>query len=158
MKQTVKAGAEFDFTNPRETQQIMTDVVKEFFQEQARGVTLWRDAREGDVATGAVTIPAAGADPFGTNPGFALLVQYVRAQGLTTNDIVKVYRNSANDTAFIDQLTFTAPTIKFGGNGLILKGGEFLIFTGTGLTATTVTVNAEGTEVPEMDLYKMVVR
>lgn len=157
MKQTIKAGGEFDFTDPRETRQIMTEVVTEYFAEQARGVTVWRDDREGDVATGAVTIPAAGADPFGTNPGFALLVQYIRAQGLAGSDVVTVYRNTISTRTMVDQLTVAAPVIRFGGKGLLLKGGEFLVFNGTSLTATMVTVNAEGIEVPETDIYKMVI-
>ena len=156
MKQTIKAGAEFEYTDPRETRQIMTEVVKEFFTEEARGITIWRDDREVDVASTDVTIPVQGDEPFGTNPGFAILVQYARTAGLASGDILKIYRNVVTDKNFLGQLTFADPVIKFGGKGLILKGGEHLVFSGAGLTATSVSVNAEGIEIPEVDLYKMV--
>jgi hypothetical protein len=157
MKQKIQAGATFDFATPDEVKGHIDQLVANLKQEEARGIALWRDDAEADVATGSVTIPKAGAaTKIGANPGFAVLIQSARVAGLASNDVITVYRNVVVDKNLVGQLTFAAPTTGFGSKGLILKGGETVIFTGSSLTATTVTVNLEGIEVPETDLYKLV--
>lgn len=155
MKQTVKPGAEFDFVTPTEMVEHLNVITRQSAQEAARGVAVWRDWRSADVAGGAVTIPTVSQDPFGVDIGMAVFVQNARAAGLAAGDTLSLYRNTVADTSFLGLFTSTAPAIRFGGRGLILKGGEKLIFTGAALTATTVTVNAEGIMVPETDLYKL---
>lgn len=157
MKQKITPGAEFDFTTPGEHREILNEITRQSAQEAARGVAIWRDWREADVSGGAVTVPAPGGDPFGVDVGMAVFVQSARAAGLGTNDVISVYRNAATDPNFLGLMTATNPVIKFGGKGLVLKGAEKLLFTGSSLTATTVTVNAEGLMVPETDLYKLAV-
>lgn len=157
MKQHVQAGAVFDFATPGEVKEHIDSLVANLQQEKARGIALWRDDSEADVASGDITIPAVGAaTKIGANPGFAVLVQSVRAAGLASGDIIKVYRNVIVDKNFVGQLTFADPFEGFGSKGLILKGSETILFSGASLTATTVTVNLEGIEVPETDLYKLV--
>lgn len=157
MKQKIQAGATFDFATPDEVKGHIDQLVANLKQEEARGIALWRDDRDGTVASGAVQIPATGAaTPIGANPGFAVLVQSARVFGLATGDVVLAYRNSVIGRNFVGQLTAAAPTTGFGSKGLILKGGESLIFTGASLMATDVTINLEGIEVPETDLYKLV--
>jgi hypothetical protein len=158
VKQKIVAGGTFDFATPGEVKEHIDQLVVSLKQEEARGIALWRDDRDATVSGGgSVTIPATGAlTPIGANPGFAVLVQSARVFGLASGDIIAVYRSSVVGRNFVGQLTYAAPTTGFGSKGLILKGGENLIFTGASLTATDVTVNLEGIEVPETDLYKLV--
>jgi hypothetical protein len=157
MKQKIAPGATFDFATPGEVKGHIDQLVANLKQEEARGIALWRDDAEADVSSGSITIPATGAaTKIGANPGFAVLVQSARAAGLATGDVVNVYRNVAVNKNFVGQLTAASPVEGFGSKGLILKGGETIIFTGASLTATTVTINLEGIEVPETDIYKLV--
>jgi hypothetical protein len=155
VKQKVQPGAEFDFVTPGEMAEHLNRITRESAQEAARGVAVWRDWSAADVAGGDVLVPPVGSDPFGVDVGMAVFVQTARAAGLATNDTLLIYRNTVADPNFIGQLTAAAPVLRFGGKGLVLKGSEKLLFSGSALTATTITVNAEGIMVPETDLYKL---
>lgn len=157
MKQKIQPGGTFDFATPGEVKEHIDHLVANLFQERARGIAIWREDREADVAAGAVTIPPVGAaTTIGANPGFAVLVQAARAAGLNSGDSLTVYRGAIVDKNVVAYLSSTTPVVGFGTKGLILKGGETLTVVGASLTATAVTVNFEGIEVPEPDLYKMV--
>jgi hypothetical protein len=161
MKQQVVHGAVFDFATPDEIHQSMSTVITELFQERARGIAPWRFMDQQEVSGDAVTLPATGEENLGPNPGYAVLVQAVRGQGMTGNDVISIYRGTGSpagaaiDGNFVGQLTVADPVEKFGSRGLLLKGGEFLAFTGASLSASLITVNGEGVEVPEPDLYKL---
>lgn len=156
MRQKIAAGAEFDFTTPGEMKEHLDGFVREFYQEKARGINPWRFKDAQAVASSAVELPAQGEEPFGPDLGYAVLVQAVRAQGLAGSDVLSVYRNNIEDDCFVAVLTVAAPVVKFSGRGLVLKGGEKLIFNGLSLTATgNVSVNGEGILCPEPDLYKL---
>lgn len=156
MKQKVEPGAVFDFTTPGELAEHLNVITRQSAQERARGVQPWRGEGTAAVDATNVQIPATGQDTIGVDHGWAVLVYNARVQGLTGSDVVKIYRNVAADLKFVGQCTVTAPVESFGSRGLILKGGESLIFVGTDLAATgDVSVNCEGTQVPETDLYKL---
>lgn len=157
MKQKIQPGASFDFATPGEVKEHIDSLVANLFQERARGIAIWREDHEADVTTGAVTIPPVGSTTtMGANPGFAVLVQSARAAGLNSGDSLTIYRGAVVDKNVVGYLSSAEPVIGFGSKGLILKGGETLTVTGSALTASAVTVNFEGLEVPEPDLYKMV--
>ena len=160
MKQKIEAGGVFDFTTPGELEEKLNIITRQSDQERARGVQPWRGEGTAAVAADAVTIPAVGSmELIGIDPGWAVFVYSARAQGLGAGDVLKIYRNvGAVDLKFVGQCTAAEPTASFGSKGLLLKGGEQLIFVGASLTATgNISVNAEGIQVPETDLYKMVV-
>lgn len=162
MKQRIEPGATFDFTTPGEMKEHLNEITRQSAQERARGVQPWRGEGTAAVASTNVQIPALGSmETIGIDPGWAVFVYSARAQGLGTGDVIKIYRSTgstATDLKFVGEVTAAAPAVGFGSRGLVLKGGEQLLFVGTGLTATgDVSVNAEGMQVPETDLYKMVV-
>jgi hypothetical protein len=128
-----------------------------WFQEKARGITTFRFDQTGTVAGAAITLPDVGKQQNGPEPGFAWILLAVRAQGLATGDTLNVWRNSAIPRNFLGIVTAAAPATTFGSKSVILKGDEKLIFTGASLTATgDITVNGEGLECAEPDLYKLV--
>jgi hypothetical protein len=156
VKQKIEHGAVFDFATPGEVKTHLDAFTRDFYQEKARGIGPWRFDDEQTVnGSGAVQLPATGEEPLGPNPGFAVLIPAIRGQGMTGSDVIKIYRNQATNKGFVGQLTADDPVQKFNGPGLLLKGGEYLIFTGASLSATVITVNGEGTECPEPDLYKL---
>jgi hypothetical protein len=160
LKQEIKPGGTFDFATPGEVEDKLNIITKQSAQERARGVQPWRAEGTAEVAGTDVQIPAVGSmETLGIDPGWAVYVYAVRAQGLATGDVLKIYRGTvAADLKFVGQCTDADPGASFGSHGLLLKGGEQLTFSGTGLTATgDISVNAEGTQVPETDLYKLVV-
>ncbi len=148
----LKAGRRVETLNQQELEDVLTRQTAAFFQEEARGFTTARFGNSATVATGAVTIPAVGSsDVFGPDKGFAWRVTRISADGLGTNDVLKVYRNG---TAYVGSLTATSNLSP--GKGLILRGGEFLTLTGAALTATgDITVNGEAASAAELDLYKI---
>lgn len=161
MKQRVEAGAVFDFTTPGELEEKLNVVTRQSAQERARGVQPWRGEGSAPVAGTDVTIPAPGSmELISIDPGWAVYVYAARAQGLGTGDVLRIYRSTGGavtDLKYVGQCTDADPVASFGSKGLLLKGAEQLVFVGTGLAATgDVSVNAEGTQVPETDLYKMV--
>jgi hypothetical protein len=156
VKQKVEPGAVFDFATPGEMEEKLNLITRQSAQERARGVQPWRGEGTATVASDAVQIPGIGQDTIGVDNGWAVLVYNFRAQGLAGSDVVKIYRNAVADNKFVGQMTVDAPVESFGSRGLLLKGGEQLIFSGASLTATgDVSVNGEGTQVPETEIYKL---
>jgi hypothetical protein len=157
VKQKLEPGAVFDFTTPGELEEHLNVITRQSAQERARGVQPWRGDGSAGVSGAAVRIPALGSmETIGIDPGWAVRVYNMRAQGLAGSDVLSIYRNVVDDLHFVGQCTVAAPVESFGSNGLLLKGGEQLIFAGASLTATgDVSVNGEGTQVPETELYKL---
>lgn len=161
MKQKIQPGAEFDFTTPGELAEHLNIITRQTAQERARGVQPWRADGTAAVSGTDVQIPAIGSnETLGIDPGWAVYVYAARVFGLGTNDVITIYRGTGNvveGQKFVGQMTAAVPQISFGSKGLLLKGGEQLTFSGTGLAATgDIVVNAEGTQVPETDLYKLI--
>lgn len=151
-KAQLKAGSHIETLSQAELEAVLGKTTQTWFQEQARGYTTARFGNSGTVATGAVQIPTNDtSDVFGPDKGFAWRVGRISADGLSTNDVLKVYRNG---TTYVGSITATSNLSP--GKGLILRGGEFLVITGTSLTATgDITVNGEAVSAAELDIFKI---
>jgi hypothetical protein len=151
MKWPLKAGAVADTLTQDEHKANLDQQTVSWFQERARGVSTARFDATGAPAGGSVTLPGPG-EAIGPDRGFAWTVQRITADGLAAGDVLTVWRGSFR----LGQVTM-ATNLSFGSKGCILRGGERLTITGTGLTAPgDVSVNGEALEVPEADLYKVV--
>lgn len=160
MKTRIAAGEVIETSTPAETKHALTEVVSEWFQEQARGVLPWRyDSAPITVAGGKVTVPGPADIAAGPNNGFCVLVHMIRVVGLSSGDIISVYRNSISGE-LVDQgamgATGTLLKLPQSGKALFLGSGDKLIFTGSSLTATgDIVITCEGSEVPAPDAYKL---
>lgn len=157
MKFKLHAGSEVDVLTKEELKAGLTDNTASWFQEMARGMSTARfDATAAVDGSAALAIPANGQTTIGPDIGFAWALQRITADGLTTNDVLVVYRNSVTPA---NRLGIITPTQNFhpGGKGALLRGRERVMITGTALTATgDITVNGEAIEVAESDLYKII--
>lgn len=150
-KTRMGAGAEVETLNQHELAEVLTQQTAAWFQEQARGYTTPRFGNSATVTGGNVMIPADDSDRFGPDQGFAWRVTRVSADGLSTNDVLKVYRNG---TVFLGTVTATSSLSP--GKGIILRGGEYLVLRGSSLTATgDITVTGEAAQSAELDIYKI---
>jgi len=157
-KTKMTAGAEIETLTPPELAGHLDRFTKHWYQEKARGVTTFRfDSTATVTGAGALTVPATAQPLIGPKAGFAWAVQCGRVQGLLSGDSLSIFRNSSSVPGnFVGQFTAGAPVMPFGSKGLILRGDERLIIVGSSLMATgDVTVNFEGIEVPDPDLYKL---
>lgn len=99
------------------------------------------------VSAGSVTITSTEHD-LGPPDGFAWAVQRLTAAGLAAADIVSFYRGvpssgTIDNSNFLNVVTGTAPAWHPGRTGLMLQPGESIVASGTGLTATQVTITGE---------------
>jgi hypothetical protein len=159
MKTKIQPGAELDYIAPAEMKEHLDAFARDWFQEKARGVTIARFDADSVVASNAILIPAKGTpEPIGPYKGFAWVLRSIRIFGLATGDVVNIYRTVTNGNKFAGQLTFAAPVYNPPNAGLVLLGDEKLVFQNLGnLTATgDITVNGEGVECAEPDLYKLI--
>jgi hypothetical protein len=156
----IAAGEVIETATPAEVRTELTTAVSEWFQERARGEGPWRFVSAPvTVAGGSVTIPSHHDNACGPSNGFCVMVHTIRVFGLSSGDVVNVFRNSVSGE-MVDQgvmaATGTLLVLREGSTGLFLNSGEQLVFTGTGLTATgDIIISAEGTEVPAPDMYKV---
>lgn len=159
MRTKIEPGAVLDYMAPAEMKEHLDAFARNWFQEKARGVTIARFDGTAAIASNAVLIPATGtAEPIGPYKGFAWVLRSIRIFGLATGDVVNIYRTVANGNKFAGQLTFAAPVYNPPNAGLVVLTGEKLVFQNLGnLTATgDITVNGEGVECAEPDLYKLI--
>lgn len=161
MKTEIRGGAVLDAASPSEVKKAVDDGNADWFRERGRGVTIWRYESEPEtVTTSAVQLPGGSSLKCGPNPGFAILVTTLRAQGLASGDVLSVYRNSVNSVPvqqFVMPATGTVDIITTGSKSLILFSDEKLIFKGTGLTATDdIIITADGYECPAPDIWKLI--
>ena len=154
----LKANADVDLINRDELHEVFAHhvgQVQHWFQEMARGFSTARFYADGVPSAGAISMPSPGQETVGPNEGFAWSVQRVSAFGLGTSDVLNIFRNDTSAVNYIGSLTANNPFIP-NDKGFILRSGERLYFTGTGLTATgDLVVNGEALEVSELDLYKV---
>lgn len=155
-KSQLKAGSHVETLNQAELEQVLSKQTATYFQEQARGFSTARFGDVSTVASSAVQVPADDGTVFGPDTGWAWAVQRVSAQGLSTNDVLKVWRN--DEGQLLNFLGYITATSNFspGSKGVILRGGEKLIVTGASLGATgDIAVNGEALQVSELDIYKI---
>lgn len=160
MKTPIEAGKVIETATPAEVRKEILDGNRDWFRERARGIQPWRYESEPVTVSGAaVTLPGNGQLKCGPNPGFCILVTTLRVLGLSSGDVLSVYRNSVNSVPveqFVMPATGTVQVIVCSSKSLFLNSDDKLIFKGTSLTATgDVLVTAEGIECPAPDLYKL---
>jgi hypothetical protein len=155
-KTNLRAGAELDVLTRDELAETIDKQTRDWFQEQARGVSIGRFKDAAAVAGSAVALPALGALPYGPRLGYLWDVKRITVTGLTGTDTVSVFRSTTNAVDLLDTFTVTKPTIY--PKGIRLRGAdaEKLLFSGSSLAATGfVSVNGEADEVAETDFYKV---
>lgn len=155
MEARLSAGSKINFLSPQEHDDILGKhldrAVRDFFQEEARGYTTAPIIAIGTVDDDAITLPGAAANRVGPKQGFAWKVERLTVVGLASGDSITVSR----DDEVIDTLTYDKATI-YPGKGLICRGGQYLTFAGTSLTATgQITITGDAAEVAEPDIYKI---
>lgn len=154
-KTEMRAGAPIETLNQAELSAVLTQQTTTWFQEQARGFTTARFSGLATVAGGAVQVPPTDDNRFGPDQGFAWAVQRVSASGLSANDILSVYRDTATPLNFLGYITATQ-NFSPGSKGVILRGGESLVVAGSSLTATgDIVVTGEAVQAAELDIYKL---
>lgn len=155
-KSQLKAHSYIETLNQAELVEALTKQTTTWFQETARGFTTARFSSSATVASNAVMVPSNDDQTFGPDQGYAWAVQRVSAQGLSTNDVLKVWRNDENSPYnFLGYITATS-NFAPGSKGVILRGGEKLIVTGASLGATgDISVNGEAVQASELDIYKL---
>lgn len=156
MRTVIQPGAVLETTSPEENRRQLNEVVRQQFAEASRGITTFRFDHTDTVAGAAVRLPATGDQEEGPRNGFVWQLGSVRVQGLSTGDTMSIWRNSTDPRNFIGQVTAANPVFNFQ-KLTFFKGGEKIIVTGAGLTATgDITINGEGLEAGELDLYKLI--
>lgn len=129
---------------------------KDWYQEKARGFDMAPIHGAATVAGGAVQFPRDGSTSTGPKRGNVWAIQRLSCRALATGDVLDIYKSSVDDAHWINSLTGANRVWHPGSTGLILRGGEYLIFVGTGLTATgDIEVNGEAKEVAGLDIYKL---
>lgn len=155
MKVKIQAGNSFESTTPAEMRGLLQNGQQAWFEEMARGMKLIMPRCPGTVAAGAVDIVGGGGgDTLAPSQGMAWRVNRLNITGLGTSDTVTVWRAPAAGLNQVDVISAARPTI-YPKSGLILQSGQGLEITGTGLTATSLTVNLEVCEVPEFMIWKL---
>lgn len=88
----------------------------------------------------------------GPGSGWYWAVQRIAVDGLATGDAVKLYK----ETKFIGWVTYQPGFITLGKHGLVMKPGDFLRVTGTGLTTTAqIEIYGEAVSVPGPLMWKL---
>lgn len=153
----LRAGEEIDVLTAPELEKHLNAQTREYFQEQARGVSTFHIQDSATVSGAAVTFPPSGSVGYGPDPGFAWAITRLAVNNLSTNDVIKVFWDSAAAPGnFVAQLTAAAPVLFIGSKNLILRGGRRLVLSGTGLAATgALFLTGEGMEIAETDVYKL---
>lgn len=156
MKTKLAAGQEIETLTPAELATHLDTQTKDWFQEQARGVSTFQIKDSAAVSTGTATFPTGTSEGYGPDAGFAWAITRLSVNNLATNDVVKIFRDAVAPGNFVGQATAAAPVAQFGTKGLILRGGQGLILQGTGLAATGfLFLTGEGIEIAETDIYKL---
>jgi hypothetical protein len=153
----LRAGETIDMISPGEMKKIIAEQVAAMVAELATGVKPMRFSATGTVSGGAVTIPGAqnGQLKLGPAQGFIWRVDRVSAFGLASGDSLAVHRTETDGSAFLGYIPAATGYLDVP-EAPLLNGGEFLVITGTGLTATgEIIVNGEAAEVPSLMYWKI---
>lgn len=154
-----KPGAKFNFLDHHELGAALNNHTASWFKEMARGLKhMQLPVQLGSVSSNNVAIPAVGGEAVGPRPGFIWAVQRLSVTGLSTNDVLGVYRNSADPMNFVGTVTAATPYTLFGDKGFLLKDGDRLVFANIGnLTATgQIVITGEFIECAEIDIWKLI--
>jgi hypothetical protein len=162
-KYKITHGTEFESLSRGELDDALGDLKggmgHSYFQELARGVKSIRFLGVGTIAAGSLTIsgPPGSADGLGgPEQGMTWAIRRLSADGLSANDVLKIYRSVVDAANFIGSITGPGFRAPFGSTEFILLPTDQIIVTGTGLTATgQIVVNGEGVEVPSFMISKL---
>jgi hypothetical protein len=154
MKFKINAGAQIETATPGEIGGMLDSQQQSWFAEMARGEKHFRYGISGDVTGGALALFDISQGP---HQGFVWSFRRLSVGQLADADTVTISRAPASANTFINTLTGSRPAYHPGKGGLILHGGESLMFTAAGLTttATNLTITGEFVEVPEFMLWKI---
>lgn len=148
------AGAEIDTLSHDEFRKGLDASQQAWFQERARGLKMMRFETDGAVSGGNLSLPAQGTS-VGPQSGFIWAVVRITQDGLAGSDVLGVHRQVSDGTRKLGVLTVANPLLRAGTTGMILQPNEVLLFTGTGLTATSVRINGDVIECAAFDLWKL---
>jgi hypothetical protein len=156
----LELGAELDTLNRGELAAEL-DKAGAWQREAAQGMRHFDlPIMSGTIATGAITLGGDQPDArqIGPNSGFYWKITRVSVEGLATADVVSLYKGAPvlGTGRFIAKITGASGVFLPGSHGLILKPGDVLGLTGTGLTATgEIRVTGEGISVPGPLMWKI---
>lgn len=156
MAVTKIGNTSMDMLNKAELYEQLNKTQEAWFAERARGVKPMNlPVTIATIASGSVTLPPSGPTRLGPKQGFTWIVKRLSVTGLATNDVLNVYVNSATAMGFVDTITATKPAI-YPEEGLMLEGGEYLIVSGSSLSATgDLAVTGQIVETPTVDVWKV---
>lgn len=159
-KVKLELGAELDLLNRDELAAELSESGK--WQRQAamglRHIDL--PIMSGKVSGAAITLGADQTDGsfVGPQSGFYWKVTRVSVEGLAANDQVKLYKGGSGLGVgrFVAWIAFQPGVYTPGSQGLILKPGDTLAISGTGLAATgEIRVTGEAITVPGPLMWKL---
>lgn len=160
-KVRLEVGAELDLLSPRELDETIGKHAS-IWQEAARGLKhLGLPTARGTVSAGNVTL-GAGLDTgdgvyLGPREGFWWRVIRVSVDGLAAGDLVKLYKGGIQGSRFVAGIFQANGSVFTPSRGLILKPGDNLQLTGSGLSATgTITMSGEAIEAPGVLQWKLI--
>jgi hypothetical protein len=158
-KVKLEIGAELDLLAPKDLRAELDQSAAGWFRELARGLKVIRFPQPltATVSGGAVTIGAEQPDapPLGPRQGFVWMIQRISVWGDQSTDDILLYRGSDSANQFIARISLATGIFTPGSKALLLHPGEQLLFTGTGLTSTSITVNGEAIEAPGPMIWKL---
>lgn len=166
-KYEFKLGAYMDLLDKNELEKALEKQTYALLAD-ARGVKHFYFSAQGLISGGSVTIPGpvAGVTEaqlqqpnLGPLDGYIWAIQRVTIDGLTGNtDVITFYRNSVQPNNHLYSLGAAPNESRHpGGHGSLLRGGDVLVASGSGLTSTgTLTLTGEAIEVPAEMVAKLV--
>lgn len=153
-KVKLQLGAELDLLNKQEMGELLTK--HDSWQREAAFGLRHQDLPRmiGTPNAGTLNLGANQPDQptCGPKSGWYWAVKRVSVDGLATGDAVKLYK----DTKFVCWISYQPGFATFGKDGLVMKAGDFLVISGTGLTTTAqVEVYGEAVSVPGPLMWKL---
>lgn len=144
MEFEIKAGAKLDLLTPKE----FRDILSGWQAELARNVR-YRHPGFPAAADGTGLLVVGSSAQLGPAEGFMWDVGRIMVSGLTAAQTVTAFINDTSGVMACGLFTATAPQIVYNSRSLILGGGEDLVFSGTGLTASgPYPIAMQVTEIP----------
>lgn len=158
-KVRLELGAELDMLTKGELDESLKRSSDNSWERQAAHGLRHHDipVMFGAVTGGNITLGAGQTDGVycGPESGFYWSVSRVSVNGLATGDQVKLFKGDPSAGRFVTWIAYQPGVYSPGKLGLILKPGDFLSITGTGLTGTNIRVTGEAVAVPGPLMWKI---
>lgn len=149
MKTKIQAGSEIETLTKDELTDVMTTIRKDWYNQVARGDAWPRFHSQGTISAGVVTIGGDEATDVALGPrdGFMWAVQRIAIDGLSSTESLAFYLNHTSPAVIVHPRIIGFQS--FGQYDVVMKPGDQMVFTGTGLSSTgTVTITGQAREVP----------